>query len=374
MNEILGSVKSNKPYWENRFDEVVSKLSSNRLDWLVDIKTNPQGLKILIERQMEKKGTAYDKELLEKCFGYIDKFFGDEMRKSGKMLYSAHVYAVAYGAARLGLDFETVLIALFHDCIEDAGKYGKEPVDVAAEISEIAGSGVAGKIGILTKNKNESYETYLERIYRSENIGTMVVKALDTIHNLATLYYDCPDSMRDSVVGKAVMHADIWRKLNRELFEVIFTLIEGNETERISNDTRIGILALSQKSIRQIYHEKLGLIMLNIRGNADLNLIRSLPDAGTSIITIYVPSSLENRVGYLEIEFPEVLGTAEEIRIKLGGVFNGIEFELVKSKLPDELACTHIFRTDMPPIGKYESFVKKMEWVAATLIPKKLPD
>jgi len=121
---------------------------------------------------------------------------------------------VALSAARLGCDFHIVMAALLHDIGEDATIRGTETA--IAEIGELAGPKVAEYVRRLTRNKEEEYELYLQTVYSSENVGIMVVKALDTIDNLKGLYFEGrSEEFRERQIEKALQHVKIWRKLNK---------------------------------------------------------------------------------------------------------------------------------------------------------------
>ena len=342
-----------------RFRQVVESLGHNRYAYLLDMKTRPKKLKGLIEKELKKNHTPYDKQLLHKCFSYVEDFYGDMSRKDPNTPYLAHVYSIAYWAARFGCDSSTVLTAIFHDCVEMAKSKDRSMEDVREEIRKVAGGEIGNSVWVMTKQPDENYGKYLERVYSSKDVGLMTVKALDMIHNLATLYWEgCPENLRNSVVAKAIEHADIWRKLNGPFFRLMLALIKDNETP----ETAARIAELSQPSMRQILRDTTRLVSASLR-EVDLSLLRSLPDAGEAI-ALYLPSSLQKEVDYLEIEFPSWAGSEDGLRKRLGELLPGADFERRPSKLPKELDCTIIFRSKMPHHGEYKKYVSAFEALA----------
>ena len=76
---------------------------------------------------LEDKVASYtpnlDTKRLYEAFTYADTEHHGQLRKSGEP-YIIHPLAVADIVADLGLDVDSVIAALLHDCIEDTGRSG----------------------------------------------------------------------------------------------------------------------------------------------------------------------------------------------------------------------------------------------------------
>ena len=66
-----------------------------------------------------------DLEVIQRAYEYADEKHKNQLRKSGEP-YIIHPLAVADIVADLGLDVDSVIAALLHDCIEDTGATHEE--------------------------------------------------------------------------------------------------------------------------------------------------------------------------------------------------------------------------------------------------------
>jgi len=346
-----------------RYSQVVDSLQKNKFHFLLD-KTEPALLRKHIVLALEENGTDYDEKILSAAIDYVQKFYGSKLRKDKITPAWAHPLSVALGAAKIGLDSETVLTAPPHDLLEDSSK--QQRVKIGEDTRRICGENgkkVMKNVRIITHNLACNYENYLRDIYRSENIQLMILKAVDTIENLKTLYFEgCPAKLRRSVTDKALMHSDLWRKINKPFFELMFALIKDNAPVEFSER----IKKQEEKSHRQKRRERHGSVDVNWRGELKLNLIRELPNAESPVITIYHPESFQSRIDYIELEFPGFVGDANNVHKLLSRHMPPeLSFRKVQSKLPPIFECTTIFRTPFVPAHLHDIFDEKIDEISA---------
>ncbi|MEM4634177.1 MAG: hypothetical protein QW275_03420 [Candidatus Anstonellaceae archaeon] len=356
---------------EARKKAILKSLQNNRFAFLLKLSESSEELKSKICELAEKRWPEHNKKFLKDIMDYVDSFYNGIYRKDGRTEASSHIYSVAYGCLLLGCGFRTLIAALFHDLIEDTKEpwAKKKTKEVQADLISLAGKEIADIVNILTRDKSQSYQEYLTRIYQSRDMELMVVKAVDMIHNLSTLYFEgCSEKMKSSIVRKALYHVDIWRKFNKDFFGLMFALICDNAPKK-ANGSKINeeilrkIEYLKYPSIRQIQKEKDGVVIVNLRKSLDLSLFSDLPNSGSPVITVYMPRHLDTEET-IEIEFPESFGTPNQILEKVSKEMPWLHFEIAKSALPPGLVCTTILCTSMPPAEKQEEFLKALKRIA----------
>ena len=102
-----------------------------------------------LEQKIAAYNPALDRERLFAAFTYADKAHGGQLRKDGSA-YITHPLAVAEIVADLGLDTDSIIAALLHDCIEDTGATHEE-------IAKLFGPTVADLVDGVTKLTRVQY-------------------------------------------------------------------------------------------------------------------------------------------------------------------------------------------------------------------------
>ena len=112
---------------------------------------------------------------LEHAVDYATKHHHGQKRKSGAA-YITHPLAVAYNLIDWGMDVDTVLAGVLHDTVEDT-VMSLEALRAAGFTSEVVDA-----IEALTKQKNEVYFDYINRV--SQNPIAICVKLADLEDNM----------------------------------------------------------------------------------------------------------------------------------------------------------------------------------------------
>jgi len=94
--------------------------------------------------------------------------------KAGEDYFTSHVKVVADKVENAGYSVEYVAVAYLHDVVEDTDT-------TITDISNIFGDGISNAISAITKQNNESYDEYIERV-QTNKIAT-IVKYYDMEHN-----------------------------------------------------------------------------------------------------------------------------------------------------------------------------------------------
>ena len=135
-----------------------------------------------------------DMDRIDRAITYAREKHKDQKRKDGSP-YVIHPLAVAEIVAKLGLDEETILGALLHDCIEDTDASFDE-------IEKLFGRTCAELVEGVTKltranfssNEQEQMEN-LRKMFMamSKDIRVVLIKISDRLHNMRTMQYQTPE-------------------------------------------------------------------------------------------------------------------------------------------------------------------------------------
>ena len=112
---------------------------------------------------------------INKYIDFIKEKHADQTRKHGAPYYT-HPLAVADILSQKGFSDEYIIVALFHDLLEDTNT-------TYEEILNMTNLSIANAVKLLTKEKDYIMDEYIEGI-RQTPIAKMV-KLADRIHNLS---------------------------------------------------------------------------------------------------------------------------------------------------------------------------------------------
>ena len=134
-----------------------------------------------------------DLELIQRAVEYADAKHEHQKRKDGSP-YIIHPLAVAEIVTEIGLDQDSVLGALLHDCIEDTDASHDD-------IEKIFGATVAELVEGVTKLTKANFSTteqaQMENLRKmfmamSKDIRVVMIKIADRLHNMRTMQYQSP--------------------------------------------------------------------------------------------------------------------------------------------------------------------------------------
>ena len=221
-----------------------------------------------------------------------------------------------------------------------------------------------GKIFVLTNqdNKMKFYGGYLRQIYDSGDLQLMTIKIMDLIENLKTLNFKgATPEFKNRICSKALLHMDIWKKLNKEVFTTVISLLNDDLGDFSRKNQRKIYRQEHGKSMRQQEYEQSRVAIMTSRGEITLEFLNNLPYAESDVITVFAPGTLQEK-GPLDIEIPSSAGTTESLLKILKQAFPDMKFRRVKSALPSELQCTAIFRSKINEVPNM--FLDELKLVA----------
>ena len=170
---------------------------------------------------LEDKVSAYtpnlDTQRLFAAFTYADAEHHGQLRKSG-VPYIIHPLAVADIVADLGLDVDSVIAALLHDCIEDTNA-------THDEIAKKFGAPVAALVEGVTKLTRVQYvskeEEQMENLRKmlmamAQDIRVILIKICDRLHNMRTMEYQSPKKQREKSLETMEIYAPLAHRLGMQ--------------------------------------------------------------------------------------------------------------------------------------------------------------
>ena len=120
------------------------------------------------------KDNIIEKQLRNNVYTWVEVLFRDKVDKSG-VPYINHLITVEKGVN----SYKERIVALLHDVIEDTNKTGCDlmielgiPYDLVKSVER------------LTRDKNETYSNYINRLLNSDDLIALKVKKADLEHNM----------------------------------------------------------------------------------------------------------------------------------------------------------------------------------------------
>ena len=170
---------------------------------------------------LEEKIRAYqpnfDQQLLFSAFTYADSAHRGQLRKDGSA-YITHPLAVAEIVAELGLDLESVVAALLHDCIEDtdvtydevAKKFGMSVADLVEGVTKLS------RVQYTSKEEEQMENLRKMLIAMVKDIRVILVKICDRLHNMRTMEYQSARKQREKALETMEIYAPLAHRLGMQ--------------------------------------------------------------------------------------------------------------------------------------------------------------
>ncbi len=170
---------------------------------------------------LEQKVAAYTTNLdaarLHDAFTFAYAEHQGQLRKSGEP-YIIHPLAVADIVADLGLDVDSVIAALLHDCIEDtpathediAKKFGSTVADLVEGVTKLT------RMQYVSKEEEQMENLRKMLMAMSHDIRVILIKICDRLHNMRTMEYQSPKKQREKSLETMEIYAPIAHRLGMQ--------------------------------------------------------------------------------------------------------------------------------------------------------------
>ena len=170
-----------------------------------------------LEDKIRSYQPNFDQQLLYSAFTYADNAHRGQMRKDGTA-YITHPLAVAEIVADLGLDLESVIAALLHDCIEDtestyddiAKKFGPSVADLVEGVTKLS------RVQYTSKEEEQMENLRKMLMAMAKDIRVILIKICDRLHNMRTMEYQSPKKQKEKALETMEIYAPIAHRLGMQ--------------------------------------------------------------------------------------------------------------------------------------------------------------
>ena len=219
---------------------------------------NYSELRTLIEEQFSQQ----EVEVIDKAYNIAREAHFGQLRYSGQP-YIIHPIAVAKVLIELGMDSDSIVVALLHDTVEDT-------TISLAKIKEMFGEEIAtlvdgvtklGKVPLSTKEEQQAENIRKMLLAMSVDIRVIIIKLADRLHNMRTLDFMRPQKRRDKALETLEIYAPIAHRLGiraikEELEDLAISYLdpiaytEIGDTLNIANDSHKDFISSTIEKIQ----------------------------------------------------------------------------------------------------------------------------
>ncbi|MGN0984926.1 MAG: RelA/SpoT family protein [Candidatus Enterenecus sp.] len=170
-----------------------------------------------LERHILANNPNTDVARVRAAFEYADEHHGAQLRKSGEP-YITHPIAVAEIVNELGLDADSVIAALLHDCIEDTDSTHE---DIARRFGPTVADLVEGVTKLTRMQYTSKEDEQMENLRKmfmamSKDVRVILIKLCDRLHNMRTLEYQSERKQKEKSLETMEIYAPIAHRLGMQ--------------------------------------------------------------------------------------------------------------------------------------------------------------
>ncbi len=172
--------------------------------------------KLLIEKVKQYIPNA-DADKIHQALECATDAHTGQKRKDGTD-YVTHPIAVAEIIADMGLDTESVIAALLHDCIEDTrfvyedikNKFGEDVADIVEGVSKLTRMPYTSKEEEQIENLRKMF------LAMGKDIRVIMIKIADRLHNMRTIQFQPPAKQREKSLETMEVYAPLAHRLGMQ--------------------------------------------------------------------------------------------------------------------------------------------------------------
>ena len=158
-----------------------------------------------------------DKIKIHEAYDCATEAHEGQKRRDGSD-YVTHPIAVAEIVAEMGLDAESLISALLHDCIEDTelgydkikAKFGKEVADIVEGVSKLTRMPYTSKEEAQIENLRKMF------LAMGKDIRVILIKIADRLHNMRTIEFHKPEKQREKALETMEVYAPLAHRLGMQ--------------------------------------------------------------------------------------------------------------------------------------------------------------
>ncbi len=166
----------------------------------------------LMERIQNYSPNA-DMECIRKAYAIANKAHEGQVRRSGEP-YFIHPVAVTEIIAEMGLDTDSIVAGMLHDCIEDTDyDYPKIEKEFGKDVADLV-DGVT-RLGMIQYSKEQEQFEDLRKMFMAmaKDIRVILIKLADRLHNMRTIEFMPERKQRDKSLETMEIYAPIAHRL-----------------------------------------------------------------------------------------------------------------------------------------------------------------
>ncbi|MBQ4322222.1 MAG: bifunctional (p)ppGpp synthetase/guanosine-3',5'-bis(diphosphate) 3'-pyrophosphohydrolase [Oscillospiraceae bacterium] len=164
-----------------------------------------------------ENGCATDPKQLRAAFELAKGAHGGQLRKDGSP-YITHPLATATIVAEIGLDQDSILAALLHDCIEDtsvshediAKRFGEETANIVEGVTKL------DKVAYSSKEEEQMENLRKMLLAMAKDIRVILIKLADRLHNMRTMQFQSEPKQREKSAEVMEIYAPIAHRLGMQ--------------------------------------------------------------------------------------------------------------------------------------------------------------
>ncbi len=179
--------------------------------------------RLLIEMYDELKSAVLaqnplaDLGRIHAAFDCAERAHSGQLRKDGSP-YVTHAIAAAQIAVEMGLDEDSIVAALLHDCIEDTSldfedvekQFGTEVANIVDGVTKLT------RVQYTSKEDEQMENMRKMLMAMSKDIRVILIKIADRLHNMRTMEYQSPAKQRSKSRETMQIYAPIAHRLGMQ--------------------------------------------------------------------------------------------------------------------------------------------------------------
>lgn len=177
----------------------------------------PEELYKELEKSVLEVHPAADMERIHAAYETAKAAHSGQTRRDGSD-YVTHTIAAAQICMEMGLDEESVVAALLHDCIEDtrltyddvSKQFGVAVADIVEGVTKLT------RVQYTSKEDEQMENMRKMLMAMSRDIRVMLIKIADRLHNMRTMDYQTPAKQRTKSLETMEIYAPIAHRLGMQ--------------------------------------------------------------------------------------------------------------------------------------------------------------
>ena len=171
----------------------------------------------ILEKTILLGNSGADMTRIRAAFEYANAAHAEQKRRDGSP-YVTHALAAAIITAEMGLDEDSIIAALLHDCIEDtaithdeiAKEFGSAVADIVEGVTKLA------KIEFISAEEQQMENLRKMLMAMAKDIRVILIKIADRLHNMRTMEFQSEDKQRKKSLETMEIYAPIAHRLGMQ--------------------------------------------------------------------------------------------------------------------------------------------------------------